>query len=117
MACTECLTIIKMLPSATSFLTPETMVSELKAKNGQTARDAANSRHAPGNEIKKRFIKWYFENEHAAIFTSRNQAASKFHRNLTDEERRIISIPETLVRALRRHTEQRRRETLTQPVE
>jgi len=33
MACTECLTIIKMLPSVTSFVTPETMASELKAKS------------------------------------------------------------------------------------
>jgi hypothetical protein len=72
-----------------------------KKRNG--AVNAANVRHEPGNKIKNTYIKWYEENEENGTFKSKDNAANKFHQQLSDNDKEIISSPETLKTALREH--------------
>lgn len=67
---------------------------------------AAKRKHAPKNRVKRRFIHWYLENEKSGLFQSRSQAAQRFFRELSEEERRPFSdtnAPRTLLDALRNH--------------
>lgn len=69
---------------------------------------AAKKRREPEDKIKKAYISWYFSNKGEGVFRNRTHAAELFHsKEMTEKERRIISDPNTLIRALRLHLKEK----------
>ena len=102
--CMELLSVLATMPGCNSYVLPQqAMRASLAASRSISAAKAAQVKHKGAAQIKDRYIKWYMENEGAGVFHSKNQAAEKFHRSLSDDERRIVSSVNTLVRALRKH--------------
>ncbi|WP_197466243.1 hypothetical protein [Oleiphilus sp. HI0080] len=65
------------------------------------ATSAASARHADTARIKEQYTTWYMNNLGTRKFSSKNQAAEKFHRELDHSDQRKIQ-PEALKRHLRK---------------
>jgi len=100
-SCMELLSVLAMLPDHSAYNLPRGVITQ---KATSTAKKAAGSRHAPANEIKKSFIKWFEANQQSGLFHSQNQAADRYLRDhIGEEKKRYVSTPNTLIRALREH--------------
>ena len=103
LACMELLTMMRILPGTEALFPPETLFPEIKAKKRRTAQKAAGAKHAATGRIKADFVTWYLENIGSGIFHSKAQAAEKFHVSLSEEDQKILTNPNTLIRGLRAH--------------
>jgi hypothetical protein len=99
-SCMEILSVLYMMPD---YDGDSLSRSALHKKKKNEAINAANVRHEPGNNIKNIYIKWYEENANNGTFKNKDNAANKFHHQLSENDKEIISSPETLKTALRDH--------------
>ncbi len=99
--CMELLMVLSAMSGSGYKLVHEVVTKDMSRKRKASAVKAAGERHRPARELKERYINWFYANEASGLFHSKRQAAEKFHSSLTQEEKRIVTTPNTFVKALR----------------